>query len=264
MAIYTITSDLGKENYLTAIVKGCIYEQDINAKIVEISSEIEPFDVYQATYLFQSAFAYFPKKSHHFILCGLYNTEYKQLLIAEIDDAYVYFVDNGFASLAMPENIIVKAIKLDNTFAYNVGNIAKTFAMASFYLGKGTKITDFTIDYQLQYQPTDIKPVVLENQLIAQVLFIDRFKNIVINITKAEFESIKGDRKFVIEFVGREKITEISNGYNDVEDGRKVVFFNTAGYLEIAVRNGNASELFGFETGKKIDDLYKTIKIFFE
>jgi S-adenosyl-L-methionine hydrolase (adenosine-forming) len=264
MAIYTITSDLGKENYLTAIVKGCIYEHDITANIVEISSDIEPFAVYQASYLFQSAFPYFPKKSHHFILCGLYNTEHQQLLIAEIDGHYIYFVDNGFASLVMPLDVVVKAIKLDHTFIYNVGNIAKTFAMASYYLDKGTKISDFTTDYQLHEQPNDIRPVILENQLIAQVLFIDRFKNVVINLTKTEFETLKGDRKFIIEFVGRERISEISNGYNDVDDGRKVVFFNTAGYLEIAVRQGNASELFGFDTGKKVDDMYKTIKIFFE
>jgi S-adenosyl-L-methionine hydrolase (adenosine-forming) len=264
MAIYTITSDLGKENYLTAIVKGCIYEQDGQANIVEISSEIAPFDVHQATYLFQSAYTYFPKKSHHFIMCGMYNTQHKQLLIAEIDEHYIYFVDNGFASLALPANITIKAIKLDKTFEYNVGNIAKTFAMASFYISKGTKITEFTTDYQLQYQPNDIQPVVFENELIAQVLFIDRFKNVVVNLTKTEFDTIKGDRKFRIEFVGREKINEISKGYNDVENGKKVVFFNNAGYLEIAVRYGNAAELFGFETGKNVDALYKTIKIFFE
>jgi hypothetical protein len=34
--------------------------------------------------------------------------------------------------------------------------------------------------------------------------------------------------------------------------------------MELAVRGGNASELFGFETGEQVDDIYKTIKIFFE
>jgi S-adenosyl-L-methionine hydrolase (adenosine-forming) len=264
MAAYTITSDLGKENYLTAIVKGCIYEQDAHANIVEISSDIEPFDVHQSSYLFKSAYSYFPKGSHHFILCGLYNTNFQELLIAEFNGHYLYFIDNGFATLTLPKDSKIVSIKLDASFSYHVGNIAKTFALASYYIGKGTKLSDFTTPYTLQFQPNLIDPLVTDNQIVAQVLFIDRFKNVVVNLSKTEFETIKADRKFRIEFVGKEKINKISNGYNDVDTGRKVCFFNNAGYLEIAVRGGNAAQLFGFETGGEVEDIYKTIKIFFE
>jgi S-adenosyl-L-methionine hydrolase (adenosine-forming) len=263
MSAYTITSDLGKENYLTAIVKGCIYEQNNQANIVEISCEIQPFDIYQAAYLFKCAYNYFAKGSHHFVMCGMYNTQHKNLLIAEYNGHYIYFLDNGFATLALPNNQVIYSIKLDANFVYNVGNVSKAFAMASNFITKKAALSNFTLPYTLQYQPVDINPVVRDNELVAQVLFIDRFHNVVVNLTKNQFEDIKGNRNFTIEFIGKEKITVISDGYNDVKEGRKVCFFNTAGYLEIAVRHGNAAQLFGFETGVQVDDIYKTIKIFF-
>ncbi|MFM2192200.1 MAG: hypothetical protein RLZZ118_1157 [Bacteroidota bacterium] len=264
VAIYTITSDLGKENYLTAIVKGCIYERNPSAKIIEISSDVVAFDVYQTTYLFKSAYHYFPKGTHHFILSGLYNTDFQNLLIAEYDGHFIYFTDNGFASLALPKDIKIGAVKLDNQFSFQIGNIAKAFAQASFFINKGTFIDAFTTPYTLQYQPIDIDLIVRNNELVAQVLFIDRFKNVVINLTKVEFENYRNGRNFTIEFIGKEKINAISNSYSDVTHGRKLCFFNNAGYMELAVRGGNASELFGFETGEQVDDIYKTIKIFFE
>jgi S-adenosyl-L-methionine hydrolase (adenosine-forming) len=264
MSAYTITSDLGKENYLTAIVKGCIYEQNTQANIVEISSEVQAFDIFQASYLFKCAFSYFAKGSHHFILCGMYNTPHKNLLIAEYNGHYIYFLDNGFANLTLPADILIHSIKLDDNFVYNVGNVSKAFAMASNFIDKKVALHKFTNTYTLQYQPIDVNPVIRENELVAQVLFIDRFYNVVVNLTKTQFEEIKGNRNFTIEFVGREKITAISEGYNDVTEGKKVCFFNTAGYLEIAVRHGNAAQLFGFETGSvQGDDIYKQIKIFF-
>jgi S-adenosyl-L-methionine hydrolase (adenosine-forming) len=263
MSAYTITSDLGKENYLTAIVKGCIYEQNAQARIVEISNEVAPFDIYHATYLFNCAYPFFAKGTHHFVLCGMYNNSYKNLLIAELNGHYIYFLDNGFANLVLPNFDKIYTIKLEENFVYNVGNVSKAFAMASSFIDKKVTIEKFTTAYTLQYQPLDINPVIADNQLIAKVLFIDRFDNVVINLTKTQFDEIIGTKSFSIEFVGREKISKISKGYDDVVEGNKICFFNTAGYLEIAVRHGNAAKLFGFETGAQIDDIYKQVKIFF-
>jgi S-adenosyl-L-methionine hydrolase (adenosine-forming) len=86
---------------------------------------------------------------------------------------------------------------------------------------------------------------------------------VVVNITKQEFELARKGRDFVIGFVKNESITSLSKDYRDVNIGRKVCFFNSAGYLEIAVRGGPASDLFGFELGEDTNDVYKNVFIKF-
>jgi S-adenosyl-L-methionine hydrolase (adenosine-forming) len=264
MAVYTLISDFGTQNYLSAAVKGAILQLNNNAQIVDISHDIKPFDVYQGAFIFKNAFEYFGAKTHHFMLVGLHNTEFKNLLMAEHNGQYLYFVDNAMANLAFGNGLNVFSIKLENDFEYTFKNIIKAFALASDFINKNTAFEKFAVPYQLKDNRELVSIVVKENQLTAQVLYIDHFKNVIVNLNKTEFEKHCANRKFTIQIVGREQITSIKKAYSDVENGKKLALFNSAGYLEIAVRGGNAAELFGFEIGESVNEIYKTIKIIFE
>ncbi len=263
MALFTITSDLGKDNYLSAIVEGAIYSNIPIAKVVTICADVDAFDVRQASYMLKHAIPYYPAQTHHIVLCGLHNTANQQLLIAQYNNQYLYFVDNGFASLILPPATKIYAIKTTDEFVYSIGNIAKTMALAASYLLKNVAIEQITTPYTLEHSPRDISPTITDNSITAQVLFIDRFKNVVLNLTKKTFYDNKKDRAFKIVIIGKEEIKTISKTYSDVGFGRRLCFFNDAGYLEIAVRDGNAADLFGLET-TSVDDIYKNVKIIFE
>ncbi len=264
MALFTITSDLGNTNYLTAAVKGAILASVPQASIVELSSTIQSFNIYEASYIFKSAYHYFAPNTHHLILCGLFNSDYKDLLVTQFNNHFIYFVDNGFAPLCLSKNQEIFALKLEPNFEFSLMNIAKTFAQGASFINKGVQLSQFTVPYDLKYIPNDIDPIVQENSVVAQVIYIDNFKNVVVNLTKQEFEEIAQGRKVRMEFTGNTQINTISTGYNDVPIGNKVCFFNDAGYLEIAVRGGNASELFGFEVSGGKKGIYNTVTLHFD
>jgi S-adenosyl-L-methionine hydrolase (adenosine-forming) len=247
MATYTILSDFGDQNYLSAAVKGCILGVDSSARIVEISNTIQPYNVYQASYIFRGAFRYFAAGTHHFLLCGLHNSNRNALLVSKVMDQYVYHVDNELAHLAFEHNVPCHAIKLDSEFEYRVGNIASAFAQASNFINNNVQIKEFAEEYNLQEIPRDLMLSEQNESITAHVLFVDRFQNVIVNIRKQQFEAYRNGRSFAIEFVGNEQITEISDSYSNVAIGNQVAFFNDAGYLEIAIRAGAASKLFGFE-----------------
>jgi S-adenosyl-L-methionine hydrolase (adenosine-forming) len=263
MHTYTLTSDFGLQNYITSAVKGSILSYENNCHIVDISHSVKEFDVYQGAYIFKSAFSYFAAKTHHFLLVGLHNTTHSPLLFAQINAQYIYFVDNGLAHLIFKNSLKVFSINLEPSFEYNVGNIARTFAQASSFINKGTAIEKFAKPYQLLEVPNDVSIVDRDSEIIVQVLYIDNFKNVVINITEAQFNTYRKDRNFIIQFVKNEQLIKINKSYSDVSNGRKVAFFNNAGYLEIAMRGGNAAELFGFEINEDVNEIYRTIKIIF-
>lgn len=100
--------------------------------------------------------------------------------------------------------------------------------------------------------------------LEAQVLYIDHFGNVVLNLTYLQFEEARKGRKFKILFMRDEEIDTISEHYHDVAEGEKLCLFNSANHLEIAINRGNASKLFGFFENGDRSLFYNTIKIFFE
>jgi S-adenosylmethionine hydrolase len=109
----------------------------------------------------------------------------------------------------------------------------------------------------------------LENNLIeGQIIFIDSFENVIVNITHEQFEEQRKGRSFRIVFKRDEVIDRISESYADVPEGEKLALFNSAGYLEIAINKGNAAGLFGL---KGYSDLsmqsqlsYQTVKVLFD
>lgn len=105
-----------------------------------------------------------------------------------------------------------------------------------------------------------------------QIIFIDQFENVIVNITQSEFETQRKGRKFKIVFKRDEVIDRISETYADAQEGEKLAMFNAAGYLEIAISKGNAAGLFGLQGYLEQSQnnylqnrlFYQTVKVFFE
>ena len=119
-----------------------------------------------------------------------------------------------------------------------------------------------------------LRPTIGPDWMEGQILFIDSFENVVINITKPEFDLHRQDRKFKIFLRRNEAFEVISNNYTDVPGTDKLAWFYSAGYLELALRNGNMAGLFGLQVfNEQIQQgraamenkwFYQTIRIMFE
>jgi S-adenosylmethionine hydrolase len=119
-----------------------------------------------------------------------------------------------------------------------------------------------------------LRATVGPNWMEGQILFIDNFENVVINITREEFLEQRNGRSFKIVFKRNETIDTISDNYTSVPESEKLAWFNSAGYLEIALRNGNMAGLFGLQgfneqmqqAGSSMENkwFYQTVRIFFE
>jgi len=90
-------------------------------------------------------------------------------------------------------------------------------------------------------------------------------------ITKEEFEKQGNGRSFKIVFT-REVIETLSENYSSVNEGELLAWFNSAGYLEIAMNGGKMAGLFGLQgfSEKQHNNalqnkwFYQTVRIFFE
>ncbi len=273
MKVITLTTDIGQQDYLVGAIKGQLLSVDPVLHIHDITHYLSPSNYPQAAYVCSNAFKYFPKESFHIIILNLFENEAKHILIAKYRDQYIACPDNGILTMIAgekPKEMIAIDISQQNTLleftekiAQAIGKINADSTLASM----GENVLSINEKYPL-------RATIGNNWMEGQILFIDQFENVVINITKDEFEEQRNNRTFKIVFKRDEVIDSISNNYSSVFEGEKLAWFNSAGYLEIAINKGNIAGLFGLQGfNEKMQQqnvvnqnkwFYQTVRIFFE
>ncbi len=231
--------------------------------IVDISHLTEAFNLQQAAYLLVSAYRNFPAGTCHVLLIDIFSEKTPRLLLAEKDGYYFLCPDNGLLSIAFGTSIE----KVWNCYELRAPDIFKDWVKrvaATIKELQSKKATELQLEsYQLKNLTRNFQPIVNPDHVECQVIHIDHYENVIINITRQQFDELRGDRNFRIQFMRDEEISVISEHYNAVREGEKLCRFNSNGYMEIALNRANAAGLFGLRLAGE-NNIYYTIKIFFE
>lgn len=269
MPLITLTSDIGSPDYLVGAVKAQLFQLNPDFSIVDISHNIPPFNYPQAAYVCRSALRNFPAFSYHLILVNLFEKKPEQLLLAFHENQYLLCADNGLLTMILegnPEMVI--GIPLDKSQPMNTIYLTSVMGRVVNQLVNGESIKNIGMADVPYLEKRHLRPTFDTNLIEGQIIFIDSFENVIVNITKEQFEEQLQGRKFRITFTRGEYIDRISETYADVQEGEKLALFNSAGYLEIAINKGNAAGLFGLRGfSEKIREgqlAYQTVKIYFE
>ena len=251
MAIITLTTDLGTKNSYLASVKGAIYSQIENVKIVDISNDIIPFNIQEASFVLRNCFKDFPIGTVHIISVDDELTINNEHIAVKANGHYFVGPDNGLFSLLLNEIKAERIVKLNITQTTNCTTFAtkNIFVPAACHLARGgtmeiigSEIEDF------ETKRMELKPVFKENILRGAIIFADSYGNVITNISRKEFTQHKKGQNFTILF-GREDeiITKISNKYKDVPIAEKLAIFGENDLLQIAINQGKANKLLGLK-----------------
>ena len=270
MPIITLTTDFGTTDGKVACIKGCILSMQPDVSIVDISHDIEPYNLTQTGYIVKNAYSHFPKGSIHIISVDSFHHKDRKFLVCKADGHYFIMADNGLLSLIFydikPESI--HEITLNNRFD-DVVNFTSTdiFVPVAVHLYKGGIPEIIGREIQQIKEITYPKPHFNENEkiLIGEVVYIDHFGNAVSNIKKDVFEQyFLAFKDFNVKFRGFstkkivKKYTDIIPDWEKESSfhGKELALFNEADLLEIAIYKGSkasgASALMGLNIGEKI------------
>lgn len=276
MALLTLTTDFGSRDYISGAVKGTILSTDERFNICDITNTLSPFNYPQAAYICKNTIDHFPKGSFHLIMVDLFDAKPSHVLIAEHNGSYIGCADNGLVTMILDElSVKVASIKLDRTRPRNAIYLANVFAENFKLLLDGAELLSLNDPEADIVVKNPLRPMTGPDWMEGQIIFIDSFENVVVNITREDFEQQRRGRKFLILFKRDEKLDKISESYADVPPGEKLAMFNSAGYLEIAINKGNAAGLFGLQGFIETQDnvqknlhnfqfFYQTVKVLFE
>ena len=269
MALITLTSDFGQQDYIGGAVKGQLLQIDPDFRIHDISHQIAPFNFPQAAYICRNAIWQFPPDTYHIILVNFFEQKPEQILLARDRGQYIFCADNGLLGMIMPEKPEeMVGIALDKNSIKNTLYCTRVIGQAIRQLASGDSLSQIGSTDLPFTEKNDLRPLLGDNYIEGQIIFIDNFENVIVNITRDAFEEQRRGRSFRIVFKRNEIIERISETYADLPPGEKLALFNSANYLEIAINKGNAAGLFGLQdfTDQSLQHhlFYQTVRVYFE
>jgi len=272
MSIITLTSDFGIKDFHVSKIKGLLYMELENPKIIDISHEISPFNIIEGAYVIKNAYKNFPRGSIHIIDIDSEENPDQCHLVVNMDEHFFICADNGITSL------ISSHIKPTNIFKININNSftstsINTFVKVASHIYRGGHLNLIGTEIENIKELIDLKIIEKsKNEILCSVIYIDNYGNIITNITKDYFEKFSMSRKVRIN-ARNVKFNKIFNSYSEAvdfsrekkyreEDGKKIALFNSSGYLELSiyksnpVTSGGANSLFGLGYGDTISIVF--------
>jgi S-adenosyl-L-methionine hydrolase (adenosine-forming) len=258
----TLTTDFGTNDHFVGAMKGVILEIVPEAAIVDISHAVQPFDVLDGALTISQAYAYFPAGTVHMVVVDPGVGSARRPIIASTDKYYFVAPDNGILSLiyAQEERAHVRHITSDHYFLQPLSNTFHArdiFAPVAAYLAKQVdshKFGDEIEDYTRFAAP---KPkVVDDSRMRAVVLKVDRFGNLITNITPKDAPMLFGADPAPFKLVvGSKEVTVIRTIYSEGTPGEVFGIMGSMGFLEIAANRGNAAQITGAGKGNEVSIL---------
>lgn len=258
--IITLTTDFGLNDHFVGTMKGVILNIVPEATIVDISHSVQAFDVLDGALTISQAYSYFPVGTTHVVVVDPGVGTDRRAIVASSERSYFVAPDNGVLSMVYEreERMWVRHVTSEHYFLQprsNTFHARDVFAPVAAYLSKGVdpeKMGEEIDDYVKFASP---KPKAAnENTLRGVVLKVDRFGNLVTNITPQDapmlFEEEPPPFKIL---VGKKEVTAMHSIYADARPGELFGILGSMGYLEIAANRGSAHQLIGSGKGTEIN-----------
>ena len=250
--LITLTTDWGLRDYFTGALKGALYKAIPGVNIVELSHLVAAYNILQAAYIVRNAWKNFPDGTIHFIGVDSGTDPDSRLIAVEYHNQVFIGFDCGIFSLIFEDKpFAIYRLFLDTDFAKI--KLVKHLVPLLAELSAGKKLSEAGILTSTFKELNFFVPAIDDMHIVGHVIYTDEYGNLVTNIEQHVFDFVKADRSFTIQIKSREyTIKKISQWYDEVPQGELLALVNDAGYLEIAVNCGKASQMFNMKYGSTI------------
>ncbi len=261
MSIITLTTDYGLKDHFVGALKGKLLSEFREASLIDISHDIDPFNVSETAYIIGAAYSSFPKGTVHLIGVDIELNAENQHIAMQWNDQYFLCADNGILSMLIQKIVPQKVVAINiHDRLPNDATDLDVFVKVACHLAKGGLLNVIGKEIKIIKEVTELQATVQENQIKGHVIYIDHLGNVVTNIPKKLFLDMGKSRPYEVKFKNQ-TIKTILPKYSHIGasekyplkdyEGQRLAIFNEAGFLEIAIFRsnpetvGSASSLLG-------------------
>jgi S-adenosyl-L-methionine hydrolase (adenosine-forming) len=254
--VITLTTDFGTTDHFTGTMKGVILGIQAAAQIVDITHEVQAFEIADGAFTIAQAYRYFPKRTIHVVVVDPGVGSTRRPILAEVAGQFFVAPDNGVLSIIFGhEKPKVRHITNQRFFLKPVSRTfhgRDIFAPVAAHLASGITPAHFgkLIDDYIQlsfHRPTQTG----KNAWTGSVLKVDRFGNLITNLQVDDFPNFQS-RPFRL-LAGRQPITRLALTFTECGPGELFVIVGSSGYLEVATNQGSAAKILGCGAGSQVE-----------
>lgn len=250
----TLLTDFGYSDSFIGQMKGVILSINPQVNIVDITHDIRNHDIEEASFLLWSSYKYFPSGTIHIAVVDPGVGSKRKAVVAEIDEHYFLFPDNGLISYVLRDKSF-KAYRIENK-KYILKRESPTFqgrdlfAPAAAWLSKDVPIENFGEEIKKLNTLPIKEPKVIRDKdglkIIGHVMHIDKFGNVITNINLSR----KKPKGLIVQGISLPIVRYYSQGGN-----RPSALVNSDDFIEIFVYKGSASKALNINKNSIIEVL---------
>jgi hypothetical protein len=243
MKVVTLLTDFGE--YYPGVMKGVIMRISPDVRIVDLTHEVEPQNVFQGAFLLYHAYRYFENAVHVAVVDPGVGGDRRAIVVITENQCFVG-PDNGILYPSASEDGIKKVYRIREDISELVGELSTTFHGRDVFAPAAALVSHGRLEKYFEevdgIVKLDLFDYSIEDERVrCRVAYVDRFGNIVTNLRREEVRA-KAFYLSGIEF-------PLVRTYSDVDIGEPLALIGSFGTVELSVREGNAAELTGIRKG---------------
>lgn len=251
--IITLLTDFGVNDGFVGTMKGVILSINPAAKIVDICHEVPAQDIEAGAFILNTSYHYFSAGTIHVVVVDPGVGSGRRILAAASDKYLFLAPDNRILKYIFHTNETLTVVEVLNKklFGRHVSQTFQgrdVFAPVAAHLSTGITLEELGPIIKDYDRGQIDRPWVTNKKIIGKIIYVDRFGNLITNINLALLT-----RREIRLTIGTITINRLSNCYAEVDSGQPLAIAGSSGYLEIAVRNGNAQQQLYVKRGDMVE-----------
>ncbi|RUM31005.1 MAG: hypothetical protein DSY32_01635 [Aquifex sp.] len=245
--VIVLLTDFGTKDGFVGVMKGVILSINPSVQIVDLSHEVDSFNVLEGALLLKAHYSYFPKGS---VFVGVVDPgvgSERKGIILETENYYFVGPDNGLFDLVVKEENKFKVYEIKNgKFTLpkrnNTFHGRDVFAPVAAHLSRGVKPEEIgsPTEYKRKLNLPEVKRE--KEFLEGEIIYFDKFGNAVTNVPCGNYRGaeFRGERlKVVSHFLAgeKEKLSSTCGSF---------------GFMELFVPMENAKSKLNLKLGEKV------------
>src|SRR4030042_1776638 len=258
MTIITLTTDFGTGDHEVGVLKGVVWKIAPGVHIADLSHDISPHDILEASLMLWRAAPFFPAGTIHVAVVDPGVGTSRRGIAASLGSQYFVGPDNGLITqlLAWVEGMDQPAsiIHLDRPDYWlpdvsSVFHGRDIFAPVAAHLASGVQLNSLGTPINDPVRLEIPVPIRIPSGWLRQGIHIDHLGNLSTNLHAGQ---LKSEKEVMIK-IKSEQISGLVSTFGERPVGSLVALLDSSGSLAISVVNGSAAQVFNIHVGDKIE-----------
>ena len=261
MAI-TFLSDFGLRDDFVGTCHGVIARIAPDARVIDITHGIEPQAILQGAIVLANTLPYMPPGVHLAVVDPGVGSGRRALAVRDAGGRIHVGPDNGLLVPAAEKlGGIDAAWELSNA-AYMLEPVSRTFhgrdvfSPAAAHIAAGVDPAELgpAVEPETLVRLELPEPVVEGSRIEATVLYVDRYGNVQLNLSRADIEraGIVAGRQVELDLPVDRYYATAARTFADARPGDIILYEDSYENIAIAVTGGNAAEMFSIRPGQHL------------